>query len=107
MPPNHESTEIAGAVSEIKHLTKEITAAESQIADCRKNLASEEGMLASVLATAETSENKEYLEAAKKACTAGIHAWLLSIKAYQNDIDTYKSEINVILKRNPEARMDN
>lgn len=106
MPLNHESPELAAAASEIKHLTMEITAAEAQLAGCIKSLASEEGMLESILAKPETPENKEYLKAAKVACTAGIKAWSLSIAAYQNDIDTYKSEIDAILKRNPEARLD-
>jgi len=107
MPPNHESPELAGAVSEIRHLTKEIASAEAQLAGCVKSLASEEEMLASVLAKPETPTNKEYLEAARIACTAGIKAWSQSVAAYQNDIDTYKSKINAILKRNPEAKLDN
>ena len=107
MPPNHESPELARAVSEIQHLTTEITAAETQLAGCIKSLASEEGMLASILATPETLKNKEYLNAAKIACTAGMKAWSTSIAAYQNDIDSYKSGINAIFERIPEARLDN
>lgn len=107
MPLNHESPELAGAVFEIQRLKKEITAAETQLAGCLKSLASEEEMLKSTLAKPETPKNKEYLKAAKVACTAGIKAWSLSIAAYQNDIDTYKSEINAILERIPEARLVN
>jgi hypothetical protein len=101
------SPELARAVSEVQHLTSEITVAEAQLAGCVKSLTSEEGMLASLIATPETPNNKEYLDAAKIACTAGIKAWSLSIAAYLNDIDSYKSGINAILERIPEARMDN
>ena len=107
MPTNNESPELAAAVSEIQHLMTEVSAAEAQIADCQKQLSSEEGMLKSILTTAETPTNKEYLEAGKRACNAGIKASLLSITAYQNDINAYKTEISAIYKRNPEARMNN
>lgn len=105
MSRNLEFSELASTVSAIRNLTA--AKAEAQLADCLRNLASEEGMLDSLLAEPKTPANKQYLKAAKEACRAGIKAWTLSIAAYQNDIDMYKSEINAILKRNPEARLDN
>jgi|SRR5665647_638793 len=107
MAHNPESSEFARAVSEIQNIKKEITTNQAQIANCQIQSAFEEGMLKTILAKAETPKNKEYLEVAKKACKATIKSWSLSIAAYQNDIDTYKTEINAILKRNPEARLDN
>ena len=106
MSHNPESPELAAAASQVKRLTLEISAAEVQLADCLNNLASEQGMLESILSTTETPKNKEYLEAARIACKAGIKAWSLNIAACQHDIDNYKSEINAILERNPEARQD-
>lgn len=96
---------LASAMSAIRDLAAAKTEAEARIAECHGHLASEERMLDSLLTEPETTTNKQYLKAAKKAYRAGIKAWKLSVEAYQNDIDTYNAEINDILKRIPEARM--
>jgi len=107
MTQNSKSSELAGAVSKVQHFIKKIAVAEAQLAECQKKLACEEGMLQASLATAETSKNMEYLEVSRNAFRAGIKVWSLSKAAYQNDIDTFNSEINAIYKRHPRARLDN
>ncbi len=94
-------------MSAIRDLTAAKAETEAQIADCLRNLASEKGTLDSLLAEPKTPTNKQYLKAANQACRAGIKAWKLSIAVYQKDVDRYKAEINGILKRMPEARIDN
>lgn len=106
MSHDHESPELASAMSAIRDMTVAKAEAEAQIASCIKSLISEKTMLASLLTEPETLANKQYLKAAKKACRLGIKAWKLSIAAYQNDVDTHNTEIDAIVKRTPEARRD-
>lgn len=106
MAHHHESPELILAMTAIRDLIAAKAEAEAQIANCLRSLVSEKSMLDSLLNEPETQENKEYLKAAKKACRLGIKAWNASITAYQSDIDTHKVEIDAILKRTPEARLD-
>ena len=106
MSHNRKSPELASAISAIRDLTAAKAEAEAQIANCLMSLATEKAMLDSLLDDPKTLANKQYLKAAKKACRVGIEAWNLSIAAFQNDVQTYKAEIDAILKRTPEARRD-
>lgn len=107
MPHNTNFNEPEAAMSAIRNMKAAKSEAEAQIANCLQNMASEQMMLDSLLSEQMTLANKQYLKAAKKACQLGIKAWKLSITAYQSDIDSYNAEIDEILKRTPEARMDN
>jgi len=92
-----ENSRRTSALSEIRDLTAAKAEAEAQIADCLRHSAFEERMLRSVLNERQTAANN----LSKKACRAGIKAWKLSIKAFQNDIGRYEVRINAILERFP------
>jgi len=81
---------------EIQQLNAAIADAQAQIADCRRQWASEEEMLQSLLKERRTSANEDYLDKAKNACRLGIKAWEMSIRAFQNDINRYQSQIDLI-----------
>ena len=104
---NLELTEVDCAVATIRSLTKAMADAEAQIAECHKRQTLAEEMLAALMAQAKTATNDEDLKARKKACRLSIKAWKLSLVAYQSDIDTCRMDINDIVMRYPEARMDN
>jgi hypothetical protein len=106
MSQNNESAELALAISAIRDLITAKVEAEAQIADYLEHLASAKAMLHSVRTEPKTPENKQYLKAAGAAWRASIRAYELGIMAYQGDIDSYNEEIDVILKRTPEARQD-
>jgi hypothetical protein len=97
-----EFSDLAQAMSAVRNLKTAKAEAEARLADCLKNLASEEGMLNSLLAEPKTPAD----EASRKAFRAGIKAWKASIAAYQHDINSCQAEIDAILTRNPEARVD-
>lgn len=107
MSHNTIFNEPTAAISAIKSLMTAKAEAEAQIANCLKELASAKEMLDSVLTEQKTPTNKQYLKAAKTAWQASIEAYEASITAFRCDINSYNAEVDAILKRNPEARMDN
>ena len=101
-----EVSKVDSAAERIWNLTKARVEAEAQLADCLKHLAESEADLAFFLAEPKTIVNVELLKSHKRACRSSIAAWEASIVAIQSDIDTYKTEIDDIVKRIPEARRD-
>ena len=104
---NLEFSEQASAMSAVQDLTKAIAAADAQIADGIKQLAFAEAMLVSVVAELKAAPKKEHLIASKKAWRASIEAFLVSNAFYQSVVDRHTVEIYAILKRTPEARLEN
>jgi len=105
---------VNAAVAKVQELTAAKAEAEARKTNCLDMLAEEKAHFAKVEAHLKSAPAepmapgmKEYLIAAKGAGRAGIKACKLSILAYQQDIDACQSEIDDIVKRVPEARLDN
>jgi hypothetical protein len=103
MPYRPELPDNTSVVDSIQTLVTKMTEANIQLADCIQHLASEKKKLDDLIAAPKTNENETYLIAAKKACKSSIKAWKMSIEAFRYDIEMYESEIDDVLKSNPEA----
>lgn len=105
---------VDAAVAKVQELTAAKAEAQARITNNLNMLAEEKTHFAKADAHLKSAPAepmapgvKEYWIAAKIAGRAGIKACKLSIFAYQQDIDACQSEIDEIVKRVPEARLDN
>ena len=98
------------ALSEVRNRTEAIAESEAQIAECLKLTVLAKAMLASTVAELKTETRELHVKALKASRTAwraSLKAYALRIVYHRSVIDGHKQEIEVTLKRTPEARRDN
>lgn len=102
-----DSANVEAAATTIRNLKIAIAEAESHVQESSKNLVHAQQMLKSLAVKNDAPGHEEYVKAARQAWKKSVNAEKLSLVAWQSDIDTYRSEVDDILQRFPQARLDN